>query len=131
MPFVSKAQMKACYASKGFGGKVDCDKWLKKTDAQDLPLRSSNKKPYKEKKIENYLIRTFSQDVDPKDLCWHIDLEDRIICPLKENDWKFQRDNALPESIKEDIYIKANEWHRIIKGSGDLEVKIIKIAKKN
>jgi hypothetical protein len=31
MPFKSKSQWKACFASKGFGGKVDCEKWAKKT----------------------------------------------------------------------------------------------------
>lgn len=27
MPFSSKKQQKACYASKGFGGRVDCKKY--------------------------------------------------------------------------------------------------------
>ena len=130
MPFLSKAQIKACYASKGFGGKVDCDKWMKKTDLEELPNRVSKKNPYKEKKVENYFVRTFTQDVEDKELCWHVDLEDRIVSPLKETDWKFQRDNSLPEEIKGEIYIAANEWHRIIKGSGDLEVRVVKIAKK-
>lgn len=31
MPFKSKSQWKACFASKGFGGKVDCEEWAKKT----------------------------------------------------------------------------------------------------
>lgn len=38
MPFKSKRQMRACFASDGFGGKVDCKKWAKKTkDIKDLP----------------------------------------------------------------------------------------------
>ncbi len=31
MPFKSKSQWKACFVTKGFGGKVDCKKWAKKT----------------------------------------------------------------------------------------------------
>lgn len=31
MPFKSRKQEKACYASGGFGGKVDCKKWSKET----------------------------------------------------------------------------------------------------
>lgn len=31
MPFKSKSQWKACFVTKGFGGKVDCKKWVKKT----------------------------------------------------------------------------------------------------
>ncbi len=132
MPFKSTAQIKACYASKGFGGKVDCDQWLKKTDFKDLPDRiSKKKKPYKEKKEENYFIRTFSQDVNEEELCWHVDLEDRIVSPLKETDWRFKRDTHLPEKIEGEIYINANEWHSIINGSGDVEVRVIKIAEKN
>lgn len=31
MPFKSQKQMKACFATKGFSGKVDCEEWAKKT----------------------------------------------------------------------------------------------------
>ncbi len=44
MPFRSKAQMKACFASKGFGGKVDCKAWAKITDKKSLPTKLSFKK---------------------------------------------------------------------------------------
>lgn len=39
MPFKSKQQSKACFATDGFGGKVDCEKWAKKTDYKKLPKR--------------------------------------------------------------------------------------------
>ena len=32
MPFKSKSQARACYASKGFGGGVNCAEWAKKTN---------------------------------------------------------------------------------------------------
>ena len=46
MPFSSKKQQSACYASKGFGGKVDCTKWSKETNQKSLPKSASksNKK---------------------------------------------------------------------------------------
>lgn len=39
MAFKSKKQQSACYASKGFGGKVDCKKWSKLTDQKTLPKK--------------------------------------------------------------------------------------------
>lgn len=42
MPFKSKAQMKKCFATKGFGGKVDCEEWAKKTDYSKLPEKVEN-----------------------------------------------------------------------------------------
>lgn len=40
MPFKSKTQQAACYASKGFGGKVDCKKWSDATIQKTLPKKS-------------------------------------------------------------------------------------------
>ncbi len=44
MPFKSKAAQKACYASKGFGGKVDCRAWSKITNQKTLPARAKARK---------------------------------------------------------------------------------------
>lgn len=44
MPFLSKKQQKACYATKGFGGKVDCKKWSKMTNQKSLPKFLKKKK---------------------------------------------------------------------------------------
>ena len=82
--------------------------------------------PFEEKKSGSAYIRKFSQDLDSSDLKWHQDEEDRTVTSLSETDWMFQRDNELPVKISGEIEIKANEWHRIIKGTGDLEVKIVK-----
>ena len=83
--------------------------------------------PFYEKKINNYYIRKFSENVDSDELKWHRDKEDRIVVPVKENNWFFQRENQLPESINKEIRIKANEWHRVIKGTGDLTIKVFKL----
>lgn len=46
MPFVSKAQQKACYATNGFGGKVNCAEWQKKTP-KNLPNKVGSGKHQK------------------------------------------------------------------------------------
>lgn len=69
-------------------------------------------------------IRTFSKNVDEEELKWHRDEEDRIIVPLNDNDWMFQRDNSLPLPMDREIRINRGEWHRVIKGTTDLIVRI-------
>ena len=75
---------------------------------------------------ENNNIRFFSKDTNEEELVWHRDLEDRIIEPLHETDWKFQYDNNTPESLKR-LFIRKGVYHRLIKGSGDLKLKVIKL----
>ena len=69
-------------------------------------------------------VRTFSNDVNPDELKWHRDEEDRVVVPLNNNDWMFQRDNSLPEPIDKEIVIRKGEWHRVLKGTTDLVVRI-------
>lgn len=84
--------------------------------------------PFKEEKIgENIYIREFSQDTDSSDFLWHRDREDRIIEPLEETDWLFQLDDELPKKIEGQIFIPKEIFHRIIKGRGDLKIKLIKL----
>lgn len=71
-------------------------------------------------------VRTFSQDVDPDELKWHRDEEDRTVTPLNRNDWMFQRDNQLPEPMDKELNIPRGEWHRVIKGTTDLVVRVQK-----
>jgi hypothetical protein len=86
----------------------------------------NNNLPFQEIIQENIYIRTFSESVPDEELKWHRDHEDRLVIPTHETDWLFQRDNELPQKINEEIQIKAGEWHRIIKGTSDLTLKIIK-----
>lgn len=44
MPFVSKKQRAACYATKGFGGKINCAEWSKETKSKSLPTKVKSKK---------------------------------------------------------------------------------------
>jgi hypothetical protein len=89
-------------------------------------MKNKSDLPFEELKKDNVFIRKFSENIDSQELHWHKDGEDRIVTPLKETDWLFQRDNQLPEPIIEGLKIKAGEWHRVIKGTGDLEIKVIK-----
>lgn len=82
---------------------------------------------YTEYKVaESVVIRTFSCNIPEEELKWHWDEEDRIVKPLNKNDWQFQFDNELPMMIYTEICIPAGVIHRVIKGSGDLIVKITK-----
>lgn len=85
--------------------------------------------PFKEKKItKNISIRKFSDLINESELQWHIDLEDRLIKPLNKTNWLLQIDNNLPRqlNINESFFIQSKTWHRLIKGSGDLYLLIIK-----
>jgi hypothetical protein len=130
MPFKSKAQAKACWASGGFGGKVDCEEWAKKTNFKKIPkrkMKSENTLPFEENKNGDVSVRKFSENVESSELHWHKDKEDRIVKPLHKTNWLFQRENQLPQPINGEIKIKAGEWHRVIKGSGDLSIEVKKI----
>lgn len=41
MPFKSKAQSKACFATHGFGGKVDCKEFAGHTNYSKLPEKKT------------------------------------------------------------------------------------------
>jgi hypothetical protein len=85
--------------------------------------------PYSEVEIaQDWVIREFTDDIDPTELMWHRDEEDRVVEALHQTDWMIQLDNKLPINITEGITIPKYEWHRLIKGSGNLLVKIHKKA---
>ena len=85
----------------------------------------NNYLPFEESWISDKIsLRTFSPVIMDEELKWHVDMEDRIVEVLNENDWEFQFDNQLPIRMDGTIEIKMGEWHRIIKGSTPLNVKI-------
>jgi hypothetical protein len=85
-------------------------------------------KPYKESRLGEFFIREFFPDVDSEELKWHRDYEDRLIVPVEENDWMYQEDNRLPIPIKGEINIKKGVWHRVIKGTTPLIIKLKKFS---
>ena len=83
--------------------------------------------PFQETKIsDNTFIREFSQDTDSGEFMWHRDREDRIIESIGETDWLVQLDDELPKKIEGEILIPMGVYHRLIKGTGDLKIKLIK-----
>lgn len=84
--------------------------------------------PFKETYLnDNLYLREFEESVDIDDLEWHRDREDRIVEIIGETDWQFQMDNELPKKLSGKIFIPKETWHRVIKGTGDLKVKITKL----
>ena len=87
-------------------------------------------KPYKDiEKTNKYIIREFDENIDPIELMWHRDNEDRLIEILDPGQgWKLQFENELPWELEPNmsICILRHEWHRVIKGTGNLQLKIYK-----
>lgn len=83
-------------------------------------------KPYTEIKVRNGRVRVFRENVREEDLIWHRDLKDRSLHVLEGNGWKLQRDNEEPMDLLEghSYSIDKMEYHRVIKGEGDLVVRI-------
>ena len=82
-------------------------------------------KPYKEQIVNDYILREFSQDTPSFEFVWHRDKKDRWVQPTHETDWLFQLDNDIPRKLqKNKLFIPKETYHRLIKGTGDLVVKI-------
>jgi hypothetical protein len=85
--------------------------------------------PYKDiASGDNWVIREFTQDVNPIELLWHRDDEDRLLEMVEGAGWQIQLDNNLPIELTQTnkINIKKHDWHRLIKGDGNLVLKIYK-----
>ena len=82
--------------------------------------------PFSEKINNGFYIRTFSSDLNENELKWHFDEEDRIVICENDTDWLFQFDDELPQSIEPNkiIMIPEGIYHRLIKGSNPLMIKI-------
>mgnify|MGYP001400615134 FL=1 len=82
-------------------------------------------RPYSEIKEDGYIIREFSQDTPSYELVWHRDKQDRIVQAINDTDWLFQLDNDIPRRLlKDKLFIPKETYHRLLKGTGDLVVKI-------
>lgn len=84
--------------------------------------------PFNENELgENQFIREFKQDTDSGDFVWHRDREDRVIESIGETDWMIQIDNELPKKIEGQVFIPMGIFHRVIKGTGNLTIKLKKL----
>ena len=87
-------------------------------------------KPYSQTNIsENTFERIFDLSVDNEELVWHRDRRTRFVKVLEGVGWKFQFDNELPKEIGPGTTIHINKrcYHRLIKGSTPLKVRIVEL----
>ena len=73
-------------------------------------------------------LRVFSTDLDQTDLVWHRDPETRIIEAVGDTDWKVQLEGGLPQSLTVPVTVPVGEWHRLVKGAGEVTLKITKLV---
>lgn len=84
-------------------------------------------RPYTESITKDYTIREFSSNTSTFEFVWHRDKEDRVVQAMHDTDWKFQLDNETPQVLSENkLFIPKETYHRLIKGTGNLKVKIYK-----
>jgi hypothetical protein len=85
-------------------------------------------KPYTDLEItDQYIIREFNENIDPIELLWHRDDEDRTIEILEVGKgWKMQFDDQLPFDLEPEmrIFMMRHKWHRAWKGEDTLKAKI-------
>ena len=85
--------------------------------------------PFQETKLsDNTFIREFYQETDCGEFVWHRDHEDRIIESVDTTDWLIQIDDELPKKIEGEVFIPMGVYHRLIKGTGDLKIKLQKLV---
>ncbi len=74
-------------------------------------------------------IRIFDVEQPNEEFVWHRDNEDRMIEVLNGDGWQFQPENSLPILLKPGIgfIIRKGEYHRLIKGVNNLEVRITRL----
>ena len=85
-------------------------------------------RPYTESVTKEYTIREFSSNTSAFEFVWHRDKEDRVVQAMHATDCKFQLDNDTPQVLSENkLFIPKETYHRLIKGTGNLKVKIFKL----
>lgn len=85
---------------------------------------TSKDRPYKELRVAGTIERTFSQDVSESELVWHRDQKDREVTIVGETDWMFQFEDQIPQQLKDTVFIPKDTYHRLIKGTGELNILI-------
>ena len=82
--------------------------------------------PFKQTIKDGVKTRVFDKNIDDHELQWHRDERDRIVEVVKGSGWKFQMDDKLPVTLKEGdrFTIPSEIYHRVIRGNGDLVIKI-------
>ena len=82
-------------------------------------------KPYQELRTFNTILRKFTEDIDEHELVWHRDRRDRKVEVLNNTNWMVQLEDEIPQQLKQTIFIPKNTYHRLIKGTQDLDLRIL------
>tara|TARA_R110000850_G_scaffold29907_1_gene82523 strand:+ start:51 stop:389 length:339 start_codon:yes stop_codon:yes gene_type:complete len=109
----------ACKCKSCKCGKSDEQKLVEQIEDQTKPFTE-------EVYSHDTTLRHFNKTAPDHLYKWHADNEDRFIESLNENDWQFQFDNELPQSIEPGkiIHIPNGLIHRLIKGTSELSISI-------
>jgi hypothetical protein len=85
------------------------------------------KKPYIDEEYCGFFLRTFPDTVSIEELIWHRDKKNRKITVILGKGWKLQMDNEMPIDLipKRNYTIPRETFHRLLKGTGMLLLKII------
>lgn len=83
--------------------------------------------PFTESIVNDYHVRVFKNSLESDELVWHRDREDRIVVCDHQTDWLFQMDDSLPIAFSGQIFVPKGTYHRLIKGTGDLTVRVKKL----
>ena len=97
------------------------------TNEQVVNQMEDQTKPFTQEDYStDTVLRHFDKSAPDHLYKWHADEEDRFIESLNENDWQFQFDNELPQSIEPGkiIHIPKGLIHRLIKGTSELSISI-------
>jgi hypothetical protein len=87
-----------------------------------------NNNPYRETSGKEYSVREFLQSTSSFEYVWHRDKEDRYVQSINYSDWKLQLDNTIPvEFGNSKLFIPKETYHRLIKGTGDITLKVWKL----
>ena len=81
--------------------------------------------PYQELRTFDTILRKFKEDINEGELVWHRDRRDRKVEILNNTNWMVQLEDEIPHQLKETIFIPKNTYHRLIKGTGDLDLRIL------
>ena len=100
--------------------------WEKQYLNRKVKDEDDNELPFLQEEKNGIKTRLFKESTDNHELKWHFDKKDRKVKVVKSNDWELQMDNQLPIKLNEGdvITIPKGIYHRVIKGTGDLIVKI-------
>jgi hypothetical protein len=102
------------------------EKFLLDPPLSPKQIKKDDDLPFEEVKENGIKTRLFKENINSGELKWHFDKQDRKVKVVKSNNWMLQMDNDIPKPLKEGqtIFIPKGVYHRVIKGQGDLIVKI-------